>query len=133
MTAIGVCGDNASIPLAGYVSFVIPTGGAPALANWIAPDFEVELSSDAVNSHRPTWRFVGITGDLEMRKPALSGSYTTRGARIRIWEGPNAMQGGAVLDGAGNAVVVNTLATLTARIMHSIQLGPPPTGLAWQL
>jgi hypothetical protein len=56
MTAIGVAGDNASIPLAGFVSIQVPTGGTNA--TWVATDFSVSLVPLAgpINSNRQVFK-----------------------------------------------------------------------------
>ena len=63
MTAIGVAGDNASMPLAGFVSIQVPTGGTNT--TWVATDFSVSLVPLAgpINSNRQVAR---ITSEAAM-------------------------------------------------------------------
>jgi hypothetical protein len=58
-TAIGVCGDNASIPLSGLLSFNAKTIAAAR----IGCDLEVQ-QSPSTGPQRITWTFEGETGDL---------------------------------------------------------------------
>ena len=58
-TAIGVCGDNASFPLSGLLSFNAKTIAAAR----IGCDLEVQ-QSPSTGPQRITWTFEGETGDL---------------------------------------------------------------------
>jgi hypothetical protein len=55
-TAVGVAGDNASIPLAGFLSIQVPTGGTNP--TWVATDFSVSLVPLAgpINSNRQVFK-----------------------------------------------------------------------------
>ena len=122
LTAIGVTGNGIDIPLAGLLSFYLPATGV--FPQSLSPNLQIDLAGSAINSHRPVWEVVGLTGDLQMK---LAGS------RIQIKEGANAMQGAGALDPAGNLAVPNTLVTASTRIMTSYQAGGvhPPIGILY--
>jgi hypothetical protein len=117
LTGTGVTGDNASVPLGGYISLDVPADGV--FAQSISPDWIFQLAKTTINSRRDTWRIRGLTGDLIMSQI---------GERILLKEGANAMQGVAVLGAGGLIVVPNTLITATTRVMFSIQEGAAPLG-----
>lgn len=116
-TAVGVCGDNVSIPLSGLISIVVPVGGSNPGQNWIATDFEVQLVPLAgpINGRRQTFK-VDSEGVLYVREAA------------------NKMAGVATLDGTGTAVVLNTRVKATTKFNLSIQEGTGivPTGTIYQ-
>jgi len=118
LTAIGVTGNGLDVPLAGMLSFVVPTGGT--FAQSLSPNLEVRLATSVTNSIRAVWEVEGLSGDLTMK---------VAGERIKVKEGANAMQGVAVLDGTGNFTVNNTLVTANTRIAYWVQDGgPAPAG-----
>lgn len=111
-TAIGVCGDNATIPLSGLISINVDQVGA----NFLGTSFEVQL--------------VPPTGPVNGRKQA----FRVDGLGIlHLSERPNQMCGVAVLDGTGTAVVANTSVSATSKFQLTVQdTGPAPTGSPFQ-
>lgn len=112
LTCAGVAGNGIAMPLAGFISFVIPVGGT--FAQSISPDLELQQAASAINSRRVTWTFKGLSGDLQQ---AFAGQ------RIRLKEGANAMQGTATTGAGGTIVVPNTLVSATTRINLTWQDG----------
>ena len=116
-TAIGVAGDNASIPLAGYVSIQVPPGGAVPGRKYVAADFAVELTplEGPINGHREVFK-INSQG-----VPALRS-------------GVDRASGIAVLDAAGVALVLNANVTPTSRFQLSVNegTGTAPSGQIWQ-
>jgi hypothetical protein len=109
LTAIGVPTNNASLNLAGLFSM---QAGIVGVA-FVSTDFEFAQAT-STGGTRPTWLMVGESADLQMK---------VAGARIRVKEGANAMQGVAVT-GAGSVVnVPNTLITANTRISLTWQDG----------
>lgn len=103
------------MPIAGRISFLIPIGGT--FPQSISPNLEFQLARDTINSRRPTWTMIGLSGDWQM-DPAPAG--VTQQARILIKEaagaGVNAMQGVVTTNAGGFALVPNTLITANTRI-----------------
>lgn len=85
-TAIGVCADNASIPLSGLLSFVATTVAAAR----IGCDLQVQ-QSPSTGPQRITWTFDGETGDLlgavngAIVRETLGGQSIGLGPKIVTW------------------------------------------------
>lgn len=79
-TAIGVAPDNASIPLAGYISIVVPTGGSAGSNDYVATDFEIQLVKLAgpINSIRKVFRVTseGAVEFIDASSSPLSAAGT---------------------------------------------------------
>jgi hypothetical protein len=114
-TAVGVCGDNVSIPLSGLISILVPVGGSNPGQNWIATDFEVQL--------------VPLAGPINGRK--ITFKVDSEGI-LYVREAANKMAGIAVLDATGTAVVANTRVKATTRFNLTVQEGVAPTGSVYQ-
>ncbi len=115
-TAVGVCGDNVSIPLSGLISITIPVGGSVPAQNWIATDFEVQL--------------VPLAGPINGRKQTFK--VDSEGI-LYVREAANKMAGTAILDGTGTAVVLNTRVKATTKFNLTVQDGgAAPTGSVYQ-
>jgi hypothetical protein len=112
LTAVGVTGNGTDTPLAALITAIIPVGGT--FPQSLSPDFAFELAKDTINSHRPVWKMIGMTGHLVMGQA---------GEEIQIKEGANSMQGVAVSGGGGGVVVANTLITANTRIALTAQDG----------
>ena len=105
-TGIGVTGNNANIPLAGFISLKV----AAVMATQIACDFEI-TQTNLAGVQRVTYLF-NSEGDI---------NQVNAGQRIRPKEGANAMQGVGVLDAGGSLTVANTLVGANTRIMYNYQ------------
>jgi hypothetical protein len=116
-TAVGVAGDNVSIPLSGLISITVPIGGSVVGQNWIATDFEVQL--------------VPLAGPINGRKQTFK--VDSEGI-LYVREAANKMAGIATLDAAGQAVVANTRVKTTTKFNLTIQegTGVAPTGTVYQ-
>jgi len=116
-TAVAVCGDNVSIPLAGYISIQVPVGGSAPGQAWVAADFAVELTplEGPTSSHREVFKI------------------TSQGVPC-LRDGVNRASGLATLDAAGQIVVPNTSVKVTTRFSLSVQegTGVVPVGSVYQ-
>jgi len=116
-TAIGVCGDNSSTPLAGYISIQVPVGGSNPGQAWVATDFAVELTplEGMTNSHKEVFKI------------------TSQGVPC-LRDGTNRASGLATLDAAGQIVVANTSVKSNTRFSLSVQegTGVVPVGSVYQ-
>ena len=126
MTAIGVAGDNASIPLAGFVDIRVPTGGTNA--TWVATDFSVSLVPLAgpINSNRQVSRITSeaafelIDGTTAAVAPANKGDLrynnTTKTFQVSVDGGAwTSLSTGGVSDLQTAYAGGNTIATTDAR------------------
>lgn len=111
-TAIGVCGDNATIPLSGLLSINVDQ----VAANFLGTSFEVQL--------------VPPTGPINGRKQA----FRVDGVGIlHLTEAANKSAGVAILDVTGTAVIANTSVSATTKFHLTAQdTGPAPTGSMYQ-
>jgi collagen type VII alpha len=111
-TAIGVCGDNATIPLSGLLSINVDQ----VASNFLGTSFEVQL--------------VPPTGPVNGRKQA----FRVDGVGIlHLTEAANKSAGLAVLDGTGTAVVLNANVSPTTKFQLTAQDGGAvPTGTPYQ-
>lgn len=128
LTAIGVCPDNASIPLAGYCSFVVPTAFVPAGQPYLPVDFEVETTplTGPTNNHRRVLRATS-EGEAQTLAGVRAGGKDTTAATIAdgsLWSSglgaPNGVVTGSVGDlytqrdgGAGTTLWVKESGTAT--------------------
>lgn len=112
LTAVGVPNDNASIPLAGLISILVPTGGVGP--NYVATDFEVQL--------------VPLAGPINGRKQAFL--VDSEGV-LHVKESANTMAGLAVTGAGGTVVVSNTRVSATTKFTLTVQDGgaAPTNGL----
>lgn len=113
-TAVGVT-DNLSIPLSGLISIVVPPGGVPSGAGWIATDYELQL--------------VPLAGPANGRRQIFR--ITSEGI-FHVRETANSMAGVAVTGVGGSVTVLNNQITSTSRITLTIQDGGTvPTGFVY--
>jgi hypothetical protein len=102
-TAIGVAADNASIPLAGFVSLV---AASPLGGNYVPCEFIIDLAP--------------LGGPINFRQQALR--VDSEGV-LHIKESANTMAGLAVLGAGGTVVVPNTRVTATTKFTLTAQDG----------
>jgi hypothetical protein len=112
LTAVGVPNDNASLPLAGLISILVPTGGVGP--NYVATNFEVQL--------------VPLAGPINGRKQAFL--VDSEGV-LHVKESANTMAGLAVTGVGGSIVVNNARVSATTKFTLTIQDGgtAPTNGL----
>ena len=128
LTAIGVCPDNVSMPLAGTATFQVPPSFVAAGQNYLPAEFQIQLAatSGPTNSIRPVFQ---ITSDGETRtlRGIRAGGPSTLPANLAtgtLWSsgagGPNGVITGSVGDlytdtagGAGSTLWVKESGTNT--------------------
>lgn len=102
-TAIGVAQDNASIPLAAFISII---AAGPLGANYVPSNFQIQLTP--------------LAGPINTRKEVLL--IDSEGV-FHIRETANAMAGLAILDAAGTALIANNRVTATTKFNLTAQDG----------
>lgn len=110
-TAIGVTGDNASVPLSGLISI----NAVSVASNYIETEFEVQLVPQAGPINGAKKAFV-VTGD----------------GILKVREAANKMAGVATTDATGSVTINNTQVSATSRFTLTIQdTGAVPTGFVY--
>jgi hypothetical protein len=82
-TCVGVAPDNASIPLAAFITIQVPSGFVPAGQAWAPSEYELQLVPLAgpINSRRVVFK-VGSEGDTQTLRGVRAGGKDTTPATI---------------------------------------------------
>ena len=137
LTASGVAGDDASVPLAAIFDAVIPAGGV--FTQSISPNFRWQLAQSAINSRRVVWTMEGLTGDLISAGGLVRGSFGGQlvglEPSIIIWR-PGAVApfpAGVVATWAGvMAILAGTAGPLSVVVDTSLGAADVPAGV-WDM
>lgn len=105
-TSVGVCPDNASIPLAAFVTIQVPANFVPAGQNWLPSELEVQLVPLAgpINSRRVVFK-VTSEGETETLRGIRAGGPSTLPANLTtgtLWSSDAVNPNGTIVGSPGD-------------------------------
>ncbi|HTQ42473.1 MAG TPA: hypothetical protein VMI75_06910 [Polyangiaceae bacterium] len=104
--AVGVAPDNASIPLASFITIQVPASFVPAGQNWVPSEYELQLVPLAgpINSRRVVFK-VSSEGETQTLRGVRAGGASTSPANLTtgtLWSSGSGAPNGVVTGSPGD-------------------------------
>ena len=105
-TGIGVAPDNASIPLASFITVQVPANFVPAGQNWLPTELEVQLTPLAgpINSHRVVYKITS-EGETQTLRGIRAGGPSTLPTNLTVgtlWSSDAMNPNGSIVGSPGD-------------------------------